>query len=258
MDMHSQKDQDIVVWVTRALDAEKWTAIREIGVQYDAALVVTTLRTTPTSQPDADAFTVWSVSLTNHSITPVLKGVNLRWLDWMRFADGGQQELTVLYDNCRECAADTYFTAFHFDVAQHTWAARWLRGGQGVPLSSSNLPPGVTWTQIYAALAEPNGRQFLGAWTHFDYGKQKPAEDFVYRYDVDPFSGLERTMLVNGKAVEAFKQRLCSTQGSVPGLARGQDSPLCLEIVHPRPERKPVTTPPGNNHGQSTPPGSRH
>src|ERR1019366_10125489 len=44
MDFHSEKDQDIVVWVTRALNAEKWTAIREIGVQYDAALVVTTLR----------------------------------------------------------------------------------------------------------------------------------------------------------------------------------------------------------------------
>ena len=44
---HDQRDQDIVVWVTRALAAENWTAIREIGVEYDAALVVTTHRAIP-------------------------------------------------------------------------------------------------------------------------------------------------------------------------------------------------------------------
>ncbi len=145
MDFHSQKDQDIIVWVTRSLEAEKWTSIREIGVQYDAALVVTTLRATPQSPANADTFTVWSVSLTNHGLTPLLKGVNLRWLDSMRFSDGGPLELTAVYDSCSECAADTYFTAFRFDVPQHSWAARWMRGGQGVPLSA-NPPDGVAWT----------------------------------------------------------------------------------------------------------------
>src|SRR6266702_1326431 len=43
IDFHSPKDEDVIIWVTRALDGEKWTAIREIGVQYDAALVITTL-----------------------------------------------------------------------------------------------------------------------------------------------------------------------------------------------------------------------
>ncbi len=88
MDFHSQKDQDIIVWVTRSLAVEDWTAIREIGVQYDAALVVTTLRPTPQSPANADTFTVWSVSLTSHVVAPLLKGVNLRWLDRMRFANG--------------------------------------------------------------------------------------------------------------------------------------------------------------------------
>jgi hypothetical protein len=78
MDFHNEKDQDIVIWVTRSLSAEKWTALREIGVLYDAALVVTSLRSAPDSSPDQDAFTVWSVSLTNHGITPLLKGYNLR------------------------------------------------------------------------------------------------------------------------------------------------------------------------------------
>ena len=39
IDFHAEKDQPIVVWVTRSLDREKWSAIREIGVFYDAALV---------------------------------------------------------------------------------------------------------------------------------------------------------------------------------------------------------------------------
>ena len=51
IDFHDAKDQNIVVWVTRSLQVEKWTAIREIGVLYDAALVVTTDRPTPNRRP---------------------------------------------------------------------------------------------------------------------------------------------------------------------------------------------------------------
>jgi hypothetical protein len=83
IDFHSAKDQDVAVWVKRSLEPEKWTAIREIGVEYDAALVVTTLRATPQSPPDADTFTVWYASLTSHVVAPLLKGANLRLLDWM-------------------------------------------------------------------------------------------------------------------------------------------------------------------------------
>src|SRR5208337_4983512 len=72
MDFHNPKDQDIVVWVTRSLAVEDWTAIREIGVKYDAALVVTIDRKTPQSLPEDDTFSVWSVSLTSHAITPLL------------------------------------------------------------------------------------------------------------------------------------------------------------------------------------------
>jgi hypothetical protein len=258
MDFHSQQDQDIIVWVTRSLAAEKWTAIREIGVQYDAALVVTTRRSSPQSAPSADTFSVWNVSLTNHGLTPLLQGVNLRLLDWMTFSEGSPLELGALYDSCSNCAADTYFTAFHFDMRQHAWEARWIRGGQGVPIWSANPPAGVTWNQVYAGLAEPNGRQLVGTWNHFDYGTEKPAQDFVYRYDLDPLSGLERTQLLSGKDADALKTRLCHSQDTIFGLSRGQDSPLCQQLVNPHPERKPVTSPPGNNRGRSVPPGARH
>jgi hypothetical protein len=259
IDFDSAKDQDVVVWVTRSLSAEKWTAIREIGVEYDSALVVTTLRATPQSLPAADTFTVWSVSLTNHGITPLFKGVNLRWLDWMNFAASKPLDPGVLYDDCMACAATTYFTAFHYDFQQHMWAARWMRGGQGVPVWSANTPAGVAWTQVYAVLAEPDGREVLGTWEHFDYSALKPLDDYVFQYDLDPFSGLERTQLLSGKQADDMKQRLCGAQNAASdaGLAHGQDSPLCRWTVKPRFERKPVTTPPANNQGRSVPPRAR-
>ena len=42
------------------------------------------------------------------------------------------------------------------------------------------------------------------------FGKQKPPEDFVYRYDLDPFSSLERTQLLSNKDADSMKQRLCN------------------------------------------------
>jgi hypothetical protein len=258
MDFHSPKDQDIVVWVTRALEQEKWSSIREVGVIYDAALVVTTLRANPQSSPSGDTFALWSVSLTNHALTPLVKGVNLRWLDWMQFTEGAPRELGALYDDCSECAATTYFTALYYDFSQHIWNARWLRGGQTVPVWSATAPDGVALTRLYAVLAEPDGRELVGTWNHFDYGKQKPEEDFVYRYDLDPFSRLERTQLLSGKDADAMKQRLCGVQGAAAGLARGQDSAVCQQTVHARAERRPTTSPPANNQGRSVPPGAHH
>ena len=254
IDFHSQKDQDVVTWVTRSLAVQDWTAIREIAVEYDAALVVTTNRATPQSAANAETFNVWSVSLSNHIVDPLIGGVNLRWLDWMRFSDGAPQELAVLYDNCRDCAANTYFTAFYYDVTQHRWTARWIRGGQGAPMWSANKPPGIQWTQVYAGIAEPNGREFIATWSHFDYDNKKPSNDVVFRYDVDPFSRLERTLQLTGNDADAMEVRLCRALDAVPDLQRGQESELCRQLIKPIPEHKPVTTPPANNHGQSAPP----
>jgi hypothetical protein len=253
----SAKDQDVVFWVTRALAAENWTNIREIGVQYDAALVVTTQRANPQANPADDSFSIWSVNLTNHALSPLFTGYNLRWLGFLTFTDGGAAEPAILYDNCAACAPDTYFTTFHYDLGQHIFQARWLRGGLAVPVGNANPPASITWTQIYAGLAEPNGADFLATWIHLDYGAAKPPDDYVYRYDIDPFSRLERTDLLSGKEADAIRLRLCRPGEALPGIAHGQDSELCQQLVNPKPERKPVTTPPAHNRGQSVP-GQKH
>ncbi len=255
-DFHASKDQDIVAWVTRSLLVDDWTAIREIGVQYDAALVVTTKRGKPDSPPNADAFTVWTVSLTSHDHAQLLTGVNFRWLDFMSFGGSNGPEPAALYDSCRECAVETYFTAFHYVAKNHAWSARWMRNGQAVPVWSTNTPTGVTWTQAYAGLAEPDGRALMGTWNRFDYGPQKPVDDFLFVYDLDPNSGLDRTRRLSGAEAEALKLRICRGQDALPGVARGQDGQLCQTVI-PKAERKPVTTPPVNAQGKSMPPGKR-
>ena len=259
VDFHAPEDQNIVAWVTRSLQMQKWTAIREIGLVYDAALVVTTDRSGPQSPPSTDRFTIWNASLTSHVMAPLLTGVNLRWFDWEHFADGEPEELTVLYDNCSDCAASTYFTSFHYDLSHHQWAARWVRGGQGI-LVWNAVPPsisGVTWTQAYAVMTEPGGRAMVVTWNDFDYGKQRKPADTLFRFDVDPMSGLERTYEVTGEDAKAMELRMCRGQDTVQGLARGQDSALCRQLLNAQPQRKPVTTPPANNRGQSAPPAVR-
>lgn len=240
VDFHSPKDQSVVIWVTRSLAVEDWSAIREIGVKYDAALVVTTHRASPTSLPGSGAFNVWNVSLTSHQVTPVLKGVNLRWLAWVRLSRDAPLEPAVLYENCRQCAANTYFTTFHYRADTHQWTARWTKAGEGVAIWNTDHPAGMQWTQVYAVMTGENGVSQLVTWNHFDYGKDRPPEDSIFRYDVDPFSGLDRNQIVSGKQAEAMKTALCNAQNAVTGLARGQNSELCQEVLHTPQFRKPL------------------
>lgn len=254
VDFHSDADRAVILWVTRSLVVEHWTAIREIGVLYDAALVVTTNRANGEALPGSDTFELWSVNLTNHERTPLLKGVNLRWVDWLTLREGSPRELAALYDDCRECAATTYFTTFHYDFGQHMVVPRWMRGGQAVPVWTSNAPAGVDVSQVYAVLPQPDSTQFLATWSHFDYGKQKPAEDYIFRFGIDAFNAVEHMELMTHKQADDLQPRLCAAQGQAVGLARGQDSELC-QPAGKRAERRPVTTPPPNAQGRSIPPG---
>ncbi len=256
-DFHSQSDQNAVVWVTQALTGQKWTAIREIGIQYDAALVITTNRNSPQGTPNRDSFSIWSVSLTNRALTHLIDGTNLRLVDWLLLNVGQGRELGALYDDCTDCEATTYFTALHYDLRQHIWNARWLQGTKTIPVWTQKNPIGVTQTQLYAILAESNGHEVLGTWNRLDYGGAKPIQEFVYRYDVDPQTDGERNTLLSGRDEAAMKNRLCLGQDAVPELSRGLDSELCHAASPQKPgsQRKPVTTPPANNQGQSRPKG---
>jgi len=91
---------------------------------------------------------------------------------------------------------------------------------------SANKPPGIQWTQSYAGIAEPNGREFIATWSHFDYDNKKPSNDVVFRYDVDPFSRLERTLQLTGNDADAMEVRLCRALMPFPifNVARNRNS----------------------------------
>jgi len=119
IDFRNDKDAPTVTWVTQALKAEHWTAIREIGVQWDSAVVVTTERKDPQATPDTDAFTIWSVSLAKHDVQPLLHGVNLRLLNWTNFGGVYQRapELAIAYNDCTGCDAPSlFFTTIYYNL----------------------------------------------------------------------------------------------------------------------------------------------
>ena len=248
---HSDADSDVVNWVRHSLDSQQWTVIREIGVEYDAALVITDQRKSKNAMPGTDTFSMWSISLTTHAATPLVTGANLRFVNWLRFTAGRAPEIALFYDDCEHCQATTFFTALHYDATSHEWVARWMRAGQAAPVWSSNTLADGSWTQLYGLFPKTDGSVALATWSHFDDTTHKPQSDFVYLYSVDVGSGIESSVLLSGKAVEPIKQRLCRPETLLPGLGRGQDSPLCQRLL--RPEAHPVTSPPANNHGRAIP-----
>jgi hypothetical protein len=269
IDFHNEKDAPTVTWVTQALKAEHWTAIREIGVQWDSAMVVTTERKDPQATPDSDGFTIWSVSLAKHDVQPLLHGVNLRLLNWTNFGGAYQRapELAIVYNDCTGCDAPSlFFTTIYYNLNDHAWRGRWMRGDQAVALTTKAHIEGVKQTQVYGLLNELPGRDILATWSHLDFGGAKPAEDYFFEYGVEPSTGLEQTQALGPDHAEKMKSRLCQAN---PGqkdpalavLAGGQDSELCRGTPPPAPSRRsqhvrrPTTTPPANNHGQSSPGG---
>jgi len=114
--------------------------------------------------------------------------------------------------------------------------------------------PGLNWSQVYAVMGGADGRALLATWNHFDYGKKKPPSDTVFRYDVDPATGLDRMVELTRDDAKAMELRLCRGQDTIQGLERGQDSDVCTDLMGKQPQRKPVTTPPANNRGQSAAP----
>ena len=267
IDFHDPKDAPTVQWVTDTLKAEKWTAIREIGVQWDAAMVVTSERKTTQSAPPNDVYTVWNVSLAKHEAQPLLHMLSPRVLNWTTFIAANMPEIGLIYNDCNDCEApSTFFTTVYYNIHDHAWRARWVRGDQTALLWSGGAVDGVTRSQVYGLLTDPSGRELLGTWTHFNYGNAKPAEDFVYQYSVDLASGLDQTQRLSDKHADELKVRLCranpgQADPTLTALARGQDSELCQQSLQaktkPRSGRRPVTTPPANNRGRSTPPGAR-
>ncbi len=257
IDFRATADAPTVRWVSDSLAGQSYSALREIGVQWDAALVVTTQRATPQSSPASDRFTLWSVSLSHRQVIALVSGYQLAYRSWLTFGSQILPELGLTWQNCLQCDASLFFTAAYYSPTDHAWRLRWMRGSDGAALRTASPAAGVQASEVYGLMTDIRGNSTLATWLHLDFGSAKPAQDYVYTYAVDPASGLDITQALGEEHATPMRTQLCQLTPAQSTLLGGQQSALCLPDTATRPHarthhgRVPVTTPPANNQGQS-------
>ena len=117
-------DTATVSAVAKAIEPQKYTALREIGLIGDQALVITVTRADLVAQPQQDRFNVYGVSLKDGKVDQLLDGAQLRIIEWQKFYDYDSPELLATYDDCSNCQATTFLTAFYIDRLTKKWRAR--------------------------------------------------------------------------------------------------------------------------------------
>jgi hypothetical protein len=221
-------DTQTVAKVTQFLRDQPYTAIREIGVVGQQALVITTLRKDPTANPLNDAFTAYGVSLKDDSVEELLDGTNLKYIDWQKFYDYDTPELLATYDDCAQCKATTFLTAFYIDRKTKRWGARWRREIAGAPLYSAD----PTKNYAYALFINVDQRVVLDTWTSYpEQKKSSRGGEFLFEYRIEPMSDQGTSRPLTGRDVAPVKERLCKGQDVVFGIAGGQDSAACRQLA---------------------------
>jgi len=228
-----RQDTERVAAVSKSLEGEKYTALREIAIVGDAALVITSTRANPTAKPEQDQYSAYSLDLKSPEEKPdlLMTGTRLQFRDWLRFIREGETELVATYDDCSDCRATTFLTSFYIDGKSKKWRARWPREVAGAPLFSASPENAGKTDQAYALMVGEDGRAILVTWSHFEQKNVKQAEDYLFEYDVDPASGRERVRPIYGADARPLKVRLCKAEGEALGIAAGQDTASCTQLV---------------------------
>ena len=221
-------DTQTVARVTGFLSNKPYTALREIALVGQQALVITTLRKDPTANPGNDKFTAYGVSLRDGSVEELLDGTNLKYIDWQKFYDYDTPELLATYDDCAQCKATTFLTAFYIDRKTRRWGARWRREIAGAPLYTAD--PSKTY--VYALFMNVDQRVVLDTWVSYpEQKKSSRGGEFLFEYRIDTMSDQGTSRPMTGRDVLPVKQRLCLGQNVVFGIAGGQDSAACRELI---------------------------
>jgi hypothetical protein len=228
-------DTQTVAKVTQFLRDKPYTALREIGLVGQQALVITTLRKDPTAEPGNDTFTAYGISLRDGSVEELLDGTNLKYIDWQKFYADDTPELLATYDDCAQCKATTFFTAFYIDRKTKRWGARWRREIAGAPLYSAD----ASSEHIYALFINVDQRVVLDTWaaTRTPSPQQKKsarASEYLFEYRIDPMSDQGTSRPVTGRDMQPIKERLCKAQDVVYGIVGGQDSEACKTLLGKR------------------------
>jgi hypothetical protein len=221
-------DTATVAKVATFLAGKPYTALREIGVVGQQALVITTLRKDPIAEPGDDTFTAYGVSLRDGSVEELLGGASLRYIDWQKFYDYDTPELLATYNDCSQCKATTFLTAFYIDRKTKRWGARWRREVAGAPLYSAD----ASVDHVYALFINVDQRVVLDTWASYpEQKKSSRGGEYLFEYRIDPMSDQGTSRPLTGRDVLPVKQRLCKGEDVVFGVAGGQDSASCRALT---------------------------
>ncbi len=228
-------DTQTVAEVTNYLRNKPYTALREIGVAGQQALAITTLRKDPIAEPTNDTFTVYDISLKDGSVEELLDGANLRYIDWQKFYDYDSPELLATYDDCTQCKATTFLTAFYLDRKTKRWGARWRREVAGAPLYSAE----GSSESVYALFINVDQRVVLDTWASYpEQKKSSRGGEYLFEYRIDPMSDQGTSRPLTGRDMLPVKQRLCNGENVVFGVAGGQGSASCKGLGSPEGRRR--------------------
>ncbi len=220
-------DTQTTAKVVTFLANKPYTAIREIGVVNQQALVIATLRKDPVENPENDTFTAYGVSLRDGSVEDLLDGTHLKYIDWQKFYDYDTPELLATYDDCAQCKPTTFLTAFFIDRRTKRWGARWRREIAGAPLYSGDTAS----YHVYALFINVNQQVVLDTWASYpEQKKSSRGGEYLFEYHIDPMSDQGTSRPLTGRDVLPVKQRLCKGEDVVFGVAGGQDSAACREL----------------------------
>ena len=229
VDMKS--DSKTVERVNYLLASKPYTAIREIGIVGQQALVIATLRKDPVANPLNDTFIAYGVSLHDGSVEELLDGTNLKYIDWQKFYDYDTPELVSTYDDCAQCKATTFLTAFYIDRKTRHWGARWRRGVAGAPLYSGD----ASSDHAYALFMNVDQRVVLDTWTSYpEQKKSSRGGEYLFEYRIDAMSDQGTARPLTGRETLPVKQRLCKGENVVFGVAGGQESGACKDLMGKR------------------------
>ena len=229
--------------VTEILKPEDYTNIREIGIVGDSALVFTTWREPGRGvqqvplDPAYERWTVYGVSLKQAKFQKLVSGYELQIKAWVHFTSAGIDDLAIVYKDCSECEAASFFTAFHYDEKMR-WQARWAAARAdyptGIAFFSTDVPdsdPDADIDQVFAVFAPQNGDAAVGTWYYSREHRTGKVTNDVMKFFVDPASGKERSLTLKGAEAAAWERQLCNAKDASLELRIGQDSKSCKRML---------------------------
>jgi hypothetical protein len=241
-----ESDKATMTLVRHALQDDSISAIREVGVEDDFALVMTASREAGAPTTDYDRWSIYNISLTTGKSRVLVSGYGVKMLDWIGVA---KDELAITYYDCWECEAATLFTTLHFKKASG-WTARWSNktldtafpqpGAVALMADVGESDDDSDVEQVFAVVAQPNGGFAVGSWVRSHNSKSGKSDDDVERYSIDPNRKEDHVERLNGNAALSWERQICTESSILIQPSTGQHSKACRGAVRSEIPHRPV------------------